>query len=381
MEDESKNYVARTPGKVFYAGWVSAVVLAFVATAGLVLARDLWLGRQTAQRDEEVSAGPRVLVAPVLRSSRIREIKLPGEIHGFVETQIYAKIAGYMKTIRVDKGDRVKQGQIMAILESPELDQQVVNARANYQIAKLTDDRNQVLARQGVVAQQVADDSRAAMLQARAALESLIATQAYEIIKAPFTGIVTARYLDPGALIPQATTPSNGTTPIIAMATLSPLRIYASFPQSSAPFVKDGDAATITVTEYPEREFKGTVTRHPDALDSATRTMLVEVDLENRDRALYPGMYAQMAIRVVIPSSAPSVPDDALVFNRGRVYVPVVRGDRLHLAEVSLGYDDGQMVEVTKGLEGNEMVALNVGQSALEGEQVQPLPSDNGAQK
>src|SRR5208282_6064915 len=125
----------------------------------------------------------------------------------FVETQIYAKIAGYMKTIRVDKGDRVKQGQVMAILESPELDQQVADARANYQITKLTDDRNWVLVKQGVVAQQVADDSRAAMLQARAALESLVATQAYEVIKAPFTGIVTARYLDPGALIPKATTP------------------------------------------------------------------------------------------------------------------------------------------------------------------------------
>lgn len=228
-----------------------------------------------------------------------------------------------------------------------------------------------------MIALQVADQSQADMLKAKAALDGLVATQAYEVIKASFSGIVTARYVDPGALIPQTTTPSGGGTPIVAMATLSPLRVYANLPQSTAPFVRNGDYATITVSDYPGREFKGTVTRHPEALASATRTMLVEVDIENRDLALYPGMYASLAVQVAMPEGAPMVPDDALVFRDGKTYVPIVRDDRLRLIEVSLGYDDGQSVEVTKGLGGDEMVAISVGQSARDGERVQPLRLTN----
>src|SRR5207302_6449804 len=123
--------------------------------------------------------------------------------------------------------------------------------------------------------------SNATMLQAKSTLAQLIATQDYETIKAPFDGMVTARYVDPGALIPQATTPSAGGTPIIAMASLSPLRIYAEVPQSVAPFMKDGDQSSITVSEYPQREFKGTITRHPEALNADSRTMRVEVDIPN----------------------------------------------------------------------------------------------------
>jgi membrane fusion protein, multidrug efflux system len=372
MENDPRTYTPPTPGRIFYMGWIGAIIVALAATAGLVLARELWLSRESAWRQAALQAGPRVLVAPVTHAPPQREIKVPGEIHGFVETPIYAKIAGYLKTIRVDKGDRVREGGVLAILESPELDHEVANARANYEIKAVTDKRNEALVRDGVVSQQVADQSHADMLQARAALDQLIATQAYEVIKAPFTGMVTARYVDPGALIPQSTTPSSGGAPIISMATMSPLRVYANLPQSAAPFVKDGDQATITVNEYPDRFFKGTVTRHPDALMSATRTMLVEVDLENRDFLLYPGMYAHMAVQVAMPPGAPMVPDDALVFRNGKVYVPTVRADRLRLVEVTLGYDNGQQVEITKGLEGDELIAINVGQSARDGERVQP---------
>jgi RND family efflux transporter MFP subunit len=378
MEDP-KGYTAKVPGKAFYVGWIAAVAAAFIATAGLVLARDLWIGRQAELREEEINRGPRVLVAPVARSLGARELVLPGEIHGFIETPIYAKVAGYLKTIRVDKGDRVRQGDVLAILESPELDHQVANARASYGLQRLTDQRNQELARQGVASQQSADESHAAMLQAKAALDQLIATQAYEVIKAPFTGLVTARYVDPGALIPQSTMASSAGTPLVAMATLSPLRVYANLPQSSAPFVSNGDRAVITVSEYPGREFEGAVTRHPEALQGSTRTMVVEVDLDNHDLSLYPGMYVQMALKIAMRAGVPSVPDDALVFRDGKVYVPIVRGYQLHLAQVNLGYDDGQMVQVVKGLGGDELVALNVGQSALDGERVQPLRKDQSA--
>jgi len=195
------------------------------------------------------------------------------------------------------------------------------------------------------------------------------------VVRAPLSGIITARYVDPGALIPETTTTPAG-NPIVALATLSPVRVYAEAPQSVAPLIQNGDPAVITVNEYPGREFKGSVTRHPDALRSATRTMLVEVDVANDDAALLPGMYAKVTFSVAVPAGPPQVPDDALVFRGGKVYVPVVRDSHLHLAEVTLGYDDGRAVEVTAGLKPDDQVAINVGQSVRDGEVVQPIQAE-----
>ncbi len=374
MEDDPKDYKPKAPGKFFYVGWIGLAVLALAGTAGLVLARDLWIQRQTTQLQRELEMGPRVLVTPVLRNPESRALELPASIHGYIETPIYAKVPGYLKAIRVDKGDRIRQGEVLAILESPEIDRQVDNARANYNLALVTDQRNRLLFRNRVIARQAADESHAAMLQAQATLRQLQAVQAYEVIKAPFDAIVTARYVDPGVLIPQTTAPSTASTPIVAVATLRPVRIYVNMPQSVSPFVKNGDAAAVMVTEYPGREFKGTITRHPEALVSATRTMLVEIDLPNQDGALYPGMYATVRFDVAIPPGVPQVPDDALIFRDGKVYVPLVRENRLRLVEVSLGYDNGMTVEITKGVTHNDLVAVNVGQSARDGEAVRPVP-------
>lgn len=373
MEDDPKNYQPRVPGGFFFAGWIVAILLALGLTAGLVLAHNLRLGRQTGALEQEIQQGQRVIVAPVLRSPSSRTVQLPGSLHGFIETPVYAKIPGYLKTIGVDKGDRVRRGELLATLDSPELDHQVANARATYQLSQLTDKRNQALLVSGVIAPQAADESHAAMLEAKATLNQLVATQAYKEIRAPFDGVVTARYVDPGTLIPQTTTQSASAMPIISMATLSPLRIYADVPQSVAPFVRNGDPVSITVTEYPGRVFSGAVTRHPQALTSATRTMLVEVDLPNEDGSLLPGMYANVTFAVSMPVGVPMVPDDALVFRDGKPYVPVVRENHLKLAEVTLGYDNGVNVEITRGISEQDVVALNVGQSARDGEPVRPV--------
>lgn len=377
MDEERKTYTPPPTGKFFVAGWIAAVIAVVALTAGLVLARELWLGRQSSELEREYQQGRRVLVTRVIHGPRTREIRLPATIHGFTETQIYAKVAGYLKKINVDKGDRVVAGQVLAILDSPELDHQVQNARATYQLQKLTDRRIQMLLRSGVTSQQAADESHAAMLEAKASLDQLVATQAYEVIKAPFAGLITARFVDPGALIPQSTTPSAGGTPIVAMATMTPLRIYADVPQSFAPFIKDGDRAKVTVAEYPQRTFQGAVTRHSDSLNADTRTMRVEVDLENRDLALMPGMYAIVDFAVALPIGVPMVPDDALVFRGDKVYVPVVREHRMHLAEATLGYDNGVAVEITSGVGEDDVVAISVGQSAREGEIVQPVLEDS----
>ena len=374
MEENPQDYEPERPGRLFYIGWIAAIVVAFCAMGGLVLAREFWIRSQTEERTQELTKGPRVLVHEIARSMKSGDIKTPAEIHGYIETPVYAKIPGYLKQIYVDKGDRVKKGQLLAILDSPETDQQVKNAQADLDIKDITNRRYQDMVVYDAASQQDADQAKANMLQARAALLQAKALQAYERIVAEFDGIVTARNVDPGALVTQTTT-STGATPmaIVSMASLSPLRVYAYVPQSTATMISNGAPATITVYEYPGRKFQGSITRHPQALNQDTRTMLVEVDLPNNERLLYPGMYATMAMNLRAPTGAPLVPDDALIFRDNKTWVPIVKQNRLHVVPVTLGYDDGNNVEITDGLSGGELVAMNVGQTAQDGEIVQPV--------
>jgi multidrug efflux pump subunit AcrA (membrane-fusion protein) len=159
----------------------------------------------------------------------------------------------------------------------------------------------------------------------------------------------------------------------LTAATLHPLRVYADVPQDAAAFIKDGDPASLTVTQYPGKTFMGTVTRHPEALDQNTRTMRVEVDLPNKDSLLYPGMYATLRLNVVSGDPAPKIPDDALVFRNGKTYAPVVRNNHIHLAPVTLGTDNGREVEIASGIAPGDLVAMNVGNSVEEGDPVQPV--------
>jgi RND family efflux transporter MFP subunit len=379
MEEDARNYIATPPGRLFYAGWIIVALIAIALTTGLVMARSLRLTEQASQIETQLANGPRVLVAPVTHSSTQRSMRLPANLHGYIETPIYAKVAGYLKEIKVDKGDRVSKGQVIAVLESPELDQQVTNARASYDLAAVTDRRQETLLHQGVVAPQTADQTHAAMVEAKANLDQLVAEKAYEVITAPFDGVITARFVDPGQLIPQVITPAGTSTPVVAMATLSPLRVYIDTPQSLAPFIHDGSPATVTVNEFPGHKFEGRITRHPSALTAATRTMLTEIDLPNSGGTLYPGMYAMVDLKVAIPAGVPMVPDDALIFRDGQPFVPVVRNDHLTLAPVTLGYDNGVAVEVTDGISDDDMVALNVGQSARDGQPVQPVTAEQAA--
>jgi len=376
-KEDPKQYKAPPPGRLFAPTLLIAVVVVVVLTAGLVLGHDLIVKRQTSQLAERVEQGRNVLVAKVFQPPSERTISLPASIHGYVEAAIYAKVSGYLKTIDVDKGDRVQQGQVLAILDTPDLDKQVADAKANYWLQSVTDKREQMLVRQGVIAQQEADTAHATMLQAKATYEQLLAEQGYKDITSTIDGIVTARYVDPGALIPQATTSANG-VPILSVATTSPLRIYADVPQNLALWIKNDDPATITAYELNGKQFKGTIIGHPAALDTASRTMLVEVDLPNTDHALLPGMYAKMDITVDATAAQGAevgnmVRDDALVFRDGKVFVPVVRGDHLHLIAVTLGYDNGQTVAVQGDVHPDDLVALNVGQAAEDNEVVHPV--------
>ena len=381
--EENRNQ--RKPGRLLMIALFAAVFVAFTVSGGFVLARQQLIQRQTTQLSQTAALGPHVLVTQISGGAASRSIELPATIHGYIETPVYAKVPGYMKTINVDKGDHVKAGQVIAIIESPETDKLVADAKSFYWIQNVTDIRNQELVRQQVVPQQTADQTHSAMLQAKAAYQQELAIQGYEVVRAPFDGIVTARFVDPGTLIPAATAPvsatpnavfqptNNTSSPIVSLASQTPLRIYAFVPQTFSSLIKDGDPATVTVIDYPGRNFTGTVTRHPEALDQTTRTMQVEVDLPNQDRALFPGMYANMKMTARVTSSNLSVPDDALVFRNDKIYLPVVRDNHLKLIEVTLGHDDGYTVEVSGDLRPSEQIAVNVGEAARDGEPVQPV--------
>jgi membrane fusion protein, multidrug efflux system len=360
-------------------GWFVAMFVVLASAAAVVVSRTYAISAQRSELDKVAEAGPHVLVSHPQAASAQRRLTLPATIQGYEETPVYAKIAGYLKEIRVDKGDRVKKGQVLAILESPELDEQVADAEHYLWLESVTDKRDQGLVLKQGISQQIADNSRGAMLQARDNYKQLRALQSYEVITAPFDGIVTARYVDPGVLVAQTITPTrtyllshlNETaSPLLQLATLSPMRVYASAPQDVAKFIDDGTPTEISVVQRPGQDISAKVTRHPQALDPATRMMLVEADIPNSDGALYPGMYGTMSLTVKVPTSAPLVPDDELIFREGKVFVPLVKNSTVHLAPVSLGFDDGYSVEATSGITMNDLIALNLGQSAIEGERV-----------
>lgn len=363
-------------------GWLGAMFMVLVASAAVIVARTYAISSQRSELDKLADSGPRVAVTHATTAPAERRLTLPATIQGYVETPVFAKITGYLKEIQVDKGDRVRKGQVLAILDSPELDEQVADAKHNLWLQTTTETRNQGLLLKHGVSQQIADNSHGAALQANDTYRQLLAMQAYEVITAPFDGIVTARYLDPGVLVAQATTDirsyqlshaSETSTPILMLATLSPLRVYASAPQNVANLIYDGAPATISVEQGPGQDIAAKVARHPHALDPSTRMMLVEADLPNSDGALYPGMYGTMTLTVKVPTSAPLVSDDVLVFRDDKVLVPVVRNSVIHLAPVTLGYDNGYAVEATSGISMDDLIAVDLGQSATEGERVQPV--------
>jgi RND family efflux transporter MFP subunit len=359
----------------FHALWIGLAMVLLIAAFTVVIVRGEAIRSQRQELVRQVNQGEPVLVTQLIRLPQTREISLPGEIYGYYETPIYAKIPGYVKAMFVDKGSRVHKGQLVATIESPETDQQTHNAKATYDIAALTDRRYQTLVRQQVIPQQTADESHAQMLEAYATWRSLLAIQRYERVLAPFDGMITVRELNPGALVASASAIATSNPAIFKIATLKPLRVYVYLPQPFSPLVRDGDSAVVTVNEFPERDFAGSVTRHPAALDESTRTMQIEVDLPNEDLSLYPGMYANVKVALQGSKQSPKVPDEALIFNNEDTFVPVVRDNRIHLVKVRLGLDDGINSEVTHGLNGDEIVALGMGQTAHEGQLVRSVGS------
>jgi RND family efflux transporter MFP subunit len=360
----------RRSALVYLAGLGALVLVAF----GVITldARRKSQARADAEvREETVRRGPRVRLAPVKRSSGVRHLVLQGEARPYAEVTLYAKVAGYLRDLRVDKGDRVKANQVLATVIAPELDAQYLAAEADARNKRVNAKRLTALAPAGVVSAQELEQGQAAADVAEATQTALSNQRDYRVIRAPFGGVVTARFADPGTLIQSAANAQSGAVPIVSIAKGDTLRVYVYLDQASASFVRVGDVATIRVPEKPGWSREAHVTRSSGALSPKTRTMQTEVDIENADGAILPGSYVDVGLDVKVPSLL-EMPAEALVMRGEKTSVAVVDGEsRVHYRPVVVADDDGQTVRLVSGINEGERVALNLGSDTSDGSPVQ----------
>jgi RND family efflux transporter MFP subunit len=378
-----------------------------------------FLGYLPRHRREEVLAAeskgtslslPAVNVTRVTRSDKASELVLPGNIQAVTEAPVLARASGYIRKRYVDIGDRVKAGQVLAEIEAPELDQQILQARAtldqtnssvqqaeaavqqgrsNENLAKVTAGRWDNLQKRGAVSKQENDTYQAQWVSqeanvqalekavaaarsnvgaAQANLDRLIQLKSYQTVRAPFAGVITVRNVDTGALV------NESSTLLFRIAQTTSLRTYVNLPQTDADSVRVGQAAFLTVPELPGRKFKGTVARTSNALDPATRTLLSEVQVSNADGVLMPGMYAQVDLSVPRKNPPLLIPGDTLVVRSDGPQVAVVGDDGVvHWARIQLGRDYGDRLEVVGGLKIGQQIVVNPSDVVREGVKVKPV--------
>ncbi len=359
-------------------GTIVLVLLALLGVGALALTRRNADARERAQRATVLDRGPAVRVADVELSAADRTLSLPGEVRAWNQSTLYSKVAGYVREVKVDKGTPVKKGELLARLESPETDQAVLGARADLQVKQVQADRARKLRPQGFIAQQDLDTAEGALAVARATLQSLLATQSYEQLRAPFDGVVTARYVDPGALVAAGTSSNQSVQPLFEVADMRTMRVQVYVGQDDAAEIRPGAPVAIALPDDPSHPIEAKVTRTSQGIDARTRTMLVEMDIPNEPVRLYPGSYVNVKIR--FPGRrTPVVPGEALAWRGDALYVAQLEaGNRVKLVRIQPGDDDGRRVQILTGLKGGERVVLNPSAELSDGDPVQPLAPQGG---
>jgi RND family efflux transporter MFP subunit len=376
---------------------VVVVLIVAVASAVFGIVRRVHANNELVRYTDTNAAPPVSLAQPVFEKDA-REIVLPGNIQAFTLAPIYARTTGYVKSWSHDIGSHVRKGELLAVIETPELDQQLAQAKAdlataqsNAALAKLTADRYRGLIAQNAVSQQDTDNA-VALLEARntevnsaqANVHRLEELQSFEHIVAPFDGVITARNLDIGQLVTPAgstTTPGAGTVSgskeVFDISAIGTLRVFINVPQIYAPDAKNGVTATLTLPQYPGRTFRGKLVRSSSAVDPATRTLLAEVDVDNRSGELLPGSYTEVHLNVSTNVPALIVPVSALIFEPDGLHVATVDAtNHAHIVRVIAGRDSGSTMEVLGGLAPGQPVIANPPDSLTDGELVRVVSPD-----
>jgi RND family efflux transporter MFP subunit len=381
-------------GKRSRKAWI-VVAVAVIAVAAL-LGSGIWsrVKAGATLRAETVQAAlPPVSVVPPKQTAPTDEIILPGNVQPFITSPIYARTNGYLKKWYFDIGAHVKQGQLLAVIETPEVDQQLQQARsnlltaqANLDLAAITKTRYQGLLKSNAVSQQDVDNTvgtynaNAAVVEAdKAAVQQYSALVSFEKVYAPFDGVITARNTDIGDLINSGSS-SNVKTDLFHIAQPGTLRVYVNVPEEYSRGIKVGMTADLSLAEFPDRKFQGKVVRTADAINMTTRTLLVEVDVENPTGTLLTGSYAEVHLAVPSQASTFLLPVNTLLFRTEGLRVAVVKDGKVVLTTVTPGHDFGNDIEIVAGLKANDQVIINPPDSIVAGQQVQivqaTLPGD-----
>ncbi|HEX4066990.1 MAG TPA: efflux RND transporter periplasmic adaptor subunit [Acidobacteriaceae bacterium] len=334
-------------------------------------------------RQTRLAAVPSVAVIHPKLGSASQEISLPGNTLPYIDTPIYARTSGYLRKWYFDIGAHVKKGDLLAVIETPELDEQLdqanaelKTAQANLQLAQITAERWQHLLKTNSVSQQETDQAvsdyaakQAMVASNEANVRRLQQLQAYEKIYAPFDGVITQRNTDIGDLIDagQNTAPRE----LFHLASISTLRVYIPVPEVDANAVRTGEKVALTLDEYPDQQFTGTLVRNSDAIDPASRTLNVEVDVANPQGRLRPGSYVFVHLKMPADIGAVTIPANTLLFRSEGLRVGVVRKGHAQLVPITVGRDYGSSVEVVAGLTPSDAVILNPSDSLESGQAVQ----------
>jgi RND family efflux transporter MFP subunit len=381
---------AKRPRKHWLALLIALIVLSALLISGIwsrVRARAV-LNTETAQ-----AALPAVSVVSPKRTTPADEVILPGNVQPYISSPIYARTNGYLRKWYFDIGARVKKGQLLAVIETPEVDQQLQQARsnlltaqANLELASVTKTRYQGLLKSNAVSQQDVDNAvgtynaNKAIVEAdKAAVEQYSALVSFEKVYAPFDGVITARNTDIGDLINSGSS-SNVKTDLFHIAQPGRLRVYVNVPEEYSQGIATGMTADLSLAEFPDRKFQGKVVRTADSINMTTRTLLIEVDVDNPTGTLLTGSYAEVHLAVPTQISTFLIPVNTLLFRTEGLRVGVVKEGKVVLTAVTPGHDFGDQIEVVSGLKSDDQVIVNPPDSIVSGQEVQivkaTLPGD-----
>ena len=380
--------------KPSYKRWLG-VGIALIVVASLLIS-GIWSrvsARAALDREAAQAALTAVSVVSPKRTAPADEIILPGNVQPYISSPVYARTNGYLKKWYFDIGARVKKGQLLAVIETPEVDQQLQQARsnlltaqANLELASITKTRYQGLLKSNAVAQQDVDNAvgtynaNKAIVEAdKAAVEQYSALVSFEKIYAPFDGIITARNTDVGDLINSGSS-TGAKTDLFHIAQPGKLRVYVNVPEEYSQGVKNGMTADLSLAEFPGRKFRGKLVRTAEAINVTTRTLLIEIDVDNPAGTLLTGSYAEVHLAVPTHASTFLLPVNALIFRSEGLHVATVKSGKVDLVAVTPGHDFGSQIEIVSGLNAEDQVIINPPDSIVSGQQVQivqaTLPGD-----
>ena len=377
--DASPKALPRALGRGFWTVLVVALlVLACVVIFGI-------LSRERAEHqlavENKAESTPEVRVVYPAAGSSGGALALPGNTMAYVDTPIYSRTNGYLKRWYFDIGAHVSKGQLMATIETPEVDQQLQQAQAdlkvsqaNVNLANITSARYQNLLKSNSVSKQETDQAMGDAEAKQASLEASMASvrrlqqlQSFENIYAPYNGIVTARNTDIGDLITGGSSSAAAGRPLFQLAQPGTLRVFVPVPEVYTPFVRTGGTASLTADEYPGLSFEGSITRNASAIDPASRTLNVEVDVQNPTGKLLPGAYVTVHFKVPTTGANLTIPSNALIFRAQGMQVGVVRDGKAQLVPVKIAADHGATVEIASGLTRGDAVILDPSDSLVSG--------------